>query len=157
MYRVKELPYKALVAIDFYKTLLEERPSVIAYIALDGHETVGIMVIDGKRLLHLYVVPEARRAGVATELINHFRSITPAEIYVPVSVANREMQAFLVMSGLTLSGRHKLDDSEGLLYIDRKLPDSPAHTNLESNYNDNAKMLLERAYVVEALPVYLTE
>lgn len=155
MYMIKPLPNKVANQLPLLATMLSERPNVVAYIALDGHEPAGFMLLEQHRVVHLYVIPEARRAGVATELIQHARYLNSAELFAPVSCDNREAQAFFTRIGFTLFGRHKLDNSEGLLFVDRKLASSHAHTANEAALNAVAVEILNKVCVVEAPPVYL--
>lgn len=155
MYVIKPLHSKIVKQIPTLAELMSERPTAQAYIALDGVESVGFMLLERHRIVHLYVIPEARRAGVATELVNHARYLSSAELHAPVSSSNRSAQAFFTKIGFTLFGRHFDGPSEGLLFVDRKLPESPGHDINETALSDVAQSVLDKVCVVEAAPVYL--
>lgn len=92
-------------------------PGNRAWVAEVAGGVVGYAVLEGDLLDHLYLLPDARRQGIGTALLDEVRRSSPAGVRLWVFEANVEAKAFYRRHGFRVVER--TDGSANM----EKLPD----------------------------------
>jgi GNAT superfamily N-acetyltransferase len=87
------------------------------WVAELGPQVVGYATLDGATLDHLYLLPDARRRGIGTLLLDEVRRHSPTGLSLHVFQQNAAARAFYAHHGFTV-----LDTTDGERNME-KLPD----------------------------------
>lgn len=85
------------------------------WVAVRGAEIVGYAALEGGTLEHLYLLPEVRRQGIGTLLLDEVRRHSPDGLFLHVFQQNTEAYAFYIRHGFTVfETSDGSDNMEGL-------------------------------------------
>ncbi|WP_026411036.1 GNAT family N-acetyltransferase [Actinomadura oligospora] len=90
-----------------------------SWVAMRDAEVVGYAALDGDLLEHLYLLPDVRRQGIGTLLLDEVRRHSPDGLSLRVFQQNTEARAFYERHGFTV-----LDTNDG----DRNMENLPDMT-----------------------------
>ena len=82
------------------------------WVARLAGRVVGYMVVDGERLDHLYVHPEAQGRGVGSALLNKARELSPRRIALATFQSNVRARAFYERHGFRVVGLTEGENEE---------------------------------------------
>ncbi|MFC1419612.1 GNAT family N-acetyltransferase [Streptacidiphilus cavernicola] len=83
----------------------------------DGGRILGFAALEGTMLEHLYLLPETRRRGIGSRLLDQVRRHSPDQVTLHVFQQNTDARAFYAKHGFTV-----VDSTDGRGNME-KLPD----------------------------------